>query len=95
MRAISIDVRRTGEKIKAVAGEKGYRPTQFQEALGLESVQAVYLWFEGKRVPSTDNLLLLARLFQVSMDYLLVGVDDYEKGSEDQRQKTGEERRDE
>ena len=76
MRAVSIDVQKSGIRIKMVAEEKGYRPKQIQTALKLASVQAVYQWYEGRKFPTPDNLLLLARLFKVPMDSLVVGIDD-------------------
>lgn len=76
MRAVSIDVKKSGGRIRAVAEEKGYKPEQIQRELQLGTVRAVYLWYEGKRLPTADNLLLLARLFQVPMDSLVVGIND-------------------
>lgn len=76
MRAVSIDVKKSGARIRAIAEEKGFKPEQIQRELKLGSVRAVYLWYEGKRLPTPDNLLLLARLFQVPIDSLVVGIHD-------------------
>jgi len=67
-----IDIAATGKKIKALSVEKGYSVAKIQQALQLESCQAVYKWFSGKSLPTSDNLVLLAQLFDVKVDDILV-----------------------
>lgn len=76
MRTVRIDVKRSGAKIRAIAKEKGVKPEQIQKELHLGTIQAVYMWYEGRRMPTVDNLFSLARLFCVPMDSLVVGVYD-------------------
>jgi len=76
MRTVSIDIKKSGAKIRAAAEERGFNPEQIKRKLQLGSVRAVYLWYEGKRMPTVDNLFSLAKLFQVPMDSLVVGMYD-------------------
>lgn len=46
------------------------------EYMGFESTQAVYKWEAGKCYPQADNLLALAKLYQVSPAELLVEEDN-------------------
>lgn len=76
MRTVSIDVKKSGAKIRAIAEEKEIKPEQIQKELHLGTIQAVYMWYEGRRLPTVDNLYSLARLFRVPMDSLVVGAHD-------------------
>ncbi len=40
-------------------------------------VQSVYHWFDGKSMPTLDNLYALSELLQVPMDMLVVGDRSY------------------
>ncbi|MBR4790511.1 MAG: helix-turn-helix transcriptional regulator [Treponema sp.] len=62
----------TGKNIKALADEKKITVLQIQNVCGLGSFQAVYKWFNGKAVPTVDNLGILANLLDVSIDDLLI-----------------------
>lgn len=66
-----------GERLKELRNEKGY--TQQQVAnflLGGVAVKTYREWEQGTRKPSTEALLALSGLYNVSVDYLL-GVSDY------------------
>lgn len=64
----------TGKNIKALADAKKINAQEIQKVCGLGSFQAVYKWFNGKAVPTVDNLGILANLLDVSIDDLLVFV---------------------
>ena len=57
--------------------EKGYSQEELAEKLGL-SRQAVSKWERAESSPDTDNLICLARLYNVSLDELLKTDDDVE-----------------
>ena len=61
-----------GGRLQKTCAEKGISVRQLQQAIGLESVQAVYRWLNGQNIPSVDNLVRLAKYLQVSIDYLLM-----------------------
>ena len=50
----------------------GMSQSQLAEKLNV-SPSAVGMYEQGRRVPSVDLLILLARLFGVSLDYLIIG----------------------
>ena len=52
----------------------GMSQSQLAEKLNV-SPSAVGMYEQGRRVPSVDLLILLARLFNVSLDYLIIGTE--------------------
>ena len=68
----SVNLIETGKNIKRLAAEKEISVQEIQNVCGLGSFQAVYKWFNGKAVPTVDNLGILANLFDVSIDDLLI-----------------------
>lgn len=69
---MTIKQKETGERIKQLLGEKGYTVRDIQGACGFENPQAVYKWITGKSLPSIDNLIILARVFNTSIEDILV-----------------------
>lgn len=67
-----IDLQATGNKIKNLRKISGYTVRDLQDIFGFEYPQAVYAWEQGKNVPTIDNLLVLARLFNVSIEEIVV-----------------------
>lgn len=63
-----IDLPATGEKIKQLRKLSGLTVRDIQELFGFEYPQAVYAWEQGKNVPTIDNLLVLSRVFNVSIE---------------------------
>ena len=72
----SIDLKKTGLKIKQFAGEQGYSVKDIQKYLCLSCPQPVYRWYKGIILPSVDHLLRLSELFHVHMEELLVKKQD-------------------
>ena len=67
----SIDPQQLGRKLKQVCEAKGISASDLQQNLHLTSVQAVYLWFGGKRLPNIDNLYAISRYLGITMDELV------------------------
>lgn len=67
-----IDTKNTGLQIKKLRKESGFSVTDIQNVFGFEYPQAVYSWEQGKNIPTIDNLMVLARLFQVSVEEIIV-----------------------
>lgn len=63
-----------GNKIKELRTINKMTQTDLANAIFL-SQDTISLWERGKSKPSIDDLLLLAKLFNVSCDYLL-GLED-------------------
>lgn len=71
----AIDMKATGENLRTIMIARGFRVRDLQEFLSLEYPQAIYKWFWGASLPTVDNLLALAKLFQVPMEDLLIETD--------------------
>ena len=59
-----------GEKIKAGRLMAGYTQEKLAEQIGV-SRQAVTKWESDKGMPDIDNIKLISKLLNVSIDYLL------------------------
>ena len=68
----SINIRKTGAKLKRLAKCKGYSVKEIQEYLGLSCPQSIYRWYKGLILPSIDNRLRLSELYDMHMEELLV-----------------------
>ena len=68
-----INMKKTGQRIRWIRRMKGFTVRDLQEYLGLSTPQSIYHWFEGRSIPTVDNLYALSHLFQMPMDYLLSG----------------------
>lgn len=67
-----IDQIATGERIKKIRKEQGFSVRDIQNVFGFDYPQAVYAWEQGKNVPTVDNLLVLASLFECDIEDMLV-----------------------
>lgn len=68
----SINIRKTGIRLKYLAKCNGYSVKDIQEYLGLCCPQSIYRWYKGKILPSIDNLFRLSELYGMHMEELLV-----------------------
>ena len=66
-----IDLVQTGNKIKFLRTKNGFTVHELQNLFGFDYPQAIYAWESGKSVPTVDNLIILARLFDVTLDDLI------------------------
>jgi len=60
-----IDREKTGKQIRRIMELRGLSVHDVQRFLSLGCVQSVYHWFDGKSMPTIDNLYALSELFQV------------------------------
>lgn len=68
----TIDMVKTGEKIKNLRKGKGLTVSELQEYLGFNTPQSIYKWQKGKVVPTVDNLVALSSLFGVAIDEIII-----------------------
>ena len=68
----SIDMIKTGENIDRLRKKNGLSVKQLQDLFGFSTPQAIYKWQHGAALPSVDNLVALAAIFQVSVEEILV-----------------------
>ena len=73
-----IDMARTGQNIKRIMKLKGLKVKDIQEFLELSTPQSIYHWFDGRNLPTIDNLYALSELFHLPVDALLVGNRKFE-----------------
>lgn len=69
---LSIQQKETGSNIKSLLASRGYTVRDIQGAMGFENPQAIYKWLSGKSLPSLDNMLILSRLLNTSIEDILV-----------------------
>lgn len=63
-----------GQRIKELRVENKLSQQQFGELLAV-SQDTISLWENGKSLPTTENLIIIAKTFKVSTDYILCLVD--------------------
>ena len=63
-----------GKRIKELRVEHNLSQQQFGQLLAV-SQDTISLWENGKSLPTTENLIVIAKTFQVSTDYILCLVD--------------------
>ena len=61
---------KTAERLIQLRKEHGFSQEELAAKLGV-SRQAVSKWERGEASPDTDNLIALAKLYQISLDELL------------------------
>ena len=69
------DIVASGRKMRDIRKARRISVKQVMEYMGFESTQAVYKWEAGRCYPQADNLLALAKLYNVSPMELLVEED--------------------
>ena len=67
-----IDMTKTGQNIMKLRQENGLSVKELQNVFGFATPQAIYKWQHGTAMPTVDNLVVLAALFQVHMEDILV-----------------------
>jgi len=70
-----IDIVKTGEKISQLRREKNLAVKDLQTVFGFTTPQAIYKWQRGTALPTVDNLVVLASIFKVTIDDILVVCD--------------------
>lgn len=68
----TIDVVATGENIVALRAAAGLTVRDLQEVFGFTTPQAIYKWQHGTAMPTLDNLVILAAVFEVAIDDIIV-----------------------
>ena len=68
----TIDMIKTGENIRKLRMQAGLKVKDLQEVFGFSTPQAIYKWQHGSAMPTVDNLVVLASVFQVKLDDILV-----------------------
>lgn len=67
-----INMEKTGQKIAGLRQQAGLSVKDLQDIFGFATPQAIYKWQHGTAMPTIDNLVVLAAVFQVHVDDILV-----------------------
>jgi len=62
--------------LKSLRTEKSLTQLQLARALGFNTHTVITNWESGKQMPDIENLKLLAKFFNVTIDYLVGVVQD-------------------
>ncbi len=73
MRTIpTIDMLATGSNITRLRRRTGLSVKELADIFGFATPQAIYKWQRGTALPTLDNLVVLAAVFHVSMDEIVI-----------------------
>ena len=67
-----IDMAATGINITRLRLKAGLTVRDIQDIFGFATPQAIYKWQRGTALPTVDNLVVLAAIFGVQIDDILV-----------------------
>jgi len=67
-----INVVATGQNIDRMRIAAGFSVKDMQAVFGFATPQAIYKWIHGTSMPTIDNLVILAAIFDVTMDDIVV-----------------------
>lgn len=62
----------TGMNITRLRKSAGLSVRDLADILGFATPQAVYKWQNGVAMPTLDNLVVLAAIFNVTMDQIII-----------------------
>ncbi len=74
----AIDTVGTGIKIMDLRKKTGLSVKDLQNIFGFASPNAIYKWQNGAAMPTLDNLIVLAAIFNVPVDDIII-VDTHVK----------------
>ena len=67
-----IDMNATGQRLTQLRRQAGLTVKDVQQIFGFSTPQAIYKWQRGAALPTVDNLVVLAAIFGVTLDELIV-----------------------
>ena len=67
-----IDMTATGKNIMCLRTKAGLSVKDLQDVFGFSTPQAIYKWQRGTALPTLDNLVVLAAVFNVKIDDIIV-----------------------
>ena len=68
----TIDLVATGNNITKLRVAAGLTVRDLQDIFGFATPQAIYKWQHGTAMPTIDNLVVLAAVFEVPVDEIIV-----------------------
>ena len=67
-----IDMIKTGQNITNLRIKSGLSVKDLQDIFGFGTPQAIYKWQHGTSLPTIDNMVVLAAVFGVKVDDILI-----------------------
>ncbi len=67
----TINMTETGRNIVKLREKTGLSVRALQEIFGFATPNAIYKWQKGLAMPTVDNLIILAAIFDVSVDDII------------------------
>ena len=67
-----INMTATGKNIMRLRKNAGMTVKDLQDVFGFSTPQAIYKWQRGTAMPTLDNMVVLATVFGVRMDEIIV-----------------------
>ncbi|WP_028508806.1 helix-turn-helix transcriptional regulator [Ruminococcus sp. NK3A76] len=67
-----IDTQATGINIKNMIKARGFKIADVQRRCGFNTPQAIFKWMRGDAVPTIDNMVIIAEMFGVTIDEIIV-----------------------
>ena len=69
-----LDMDATGKNIDHLRMAAGLSVRDLQDIFGFSTPQAIYKWIRGKSMPTIDNLVILAVIFNTTIDEIIVTI---------------------
>lgn len=66
-----IDLKATGNNIKYLIEKSNYTIKELQYKFGFATPQSIYKWIHGTSLPTVDNLVILSKILNTSMDDII------------------------
>ena len=73
-----IDMTATGINISRLRKSAGLSVRDLQDIFGFSTPQAIYKWQRGLAMPTLDNIVVLAAVFGVALDDIIVYQDCFQ-----------------
>lgn len=73
-----IDMTATGMNISRLRKNAGLSVRDLQDIFGFSTPQAIYKWQRGLAMPTLDNIVVLAAVFGVALDDIVVYQDCFQ-----------------
>lgn len=68
---VAIDMEQTGKNIEKMMEQNDMSPRDMQNAFGFGTVNTIYTWMRGKKMPNIDNIVQIADMFGTKIDDII------------------------
>lgn len=68
----TIDMTATGANIHKMIKDRKMTISYIQDIFGFNTPQSIYKWFRGDALPTIDNMVILAKILDTTIDTIIV-----------------------